>query len=102
MPDETAPPEALASLVARFDPDVIEIPSGSARIRLGFEGEPEWDAVITTHGADLFPAGDDPCDAELIADFSMNAVRRLSLAEGKTMSVELPPERLLVFPRDAR
>ncbi len=41
-------------------------------------------------------------DAELIADFSMNAVRRLSLAEGKTMSVELPPERLLVFPRDAR
>ena len=41
-------------------------------------------------------------DVELIADFSMNAVRRLSLAEGKTMSVELPPERLLVFPRDAR
>ncbi len=68
MPDEIAPPEALASLVARFDPDVIEIPSGSARIRLGFEGEPEWDAVITPHGADLFPAGDEPCDAELIAD----------------------------------
>jgi iron(III) transport system ATP-binding protein len=41
-------------------------------------------------------------DVELIADFSMNAVRRLSLAEGKSMSVELPPERLLVFPRDAR
>ena len=38
-------------------------------------------------------------DAELIADFSMNAVRRLSLDEGKTMSVELPPERLLIFPR---
>ena len=47
---------------------MIEIPSGSARIRLGFEGEPEWDAVITPHGADLFPAGDEPCDAELIAD----------------------------------
>jgi iron(III) transport system ATP-binding protein len=41
-------------------------------------------------------------DHELIADFSMNAVRRLSLAEGKTLTVELPPERLLVFPRDAR
>lgn len=68
MTDEAGPPKALASLVARFDPDVIEIPSGSARIRLGIEGQPEWDAVITTHGADLFPAGEQPCDAELIAD----------------------------------
>ena len=68
MSVEAAPPEALASLIARFDPDVIEIPGGSARIRLGVEGEPEWDAVITSHGADLFPAGDEPCDAELIAD----------------------------------
>ncbi len=68
MPEQDAPPESLASLVARFDPDVIEIPSGSARIRLGVEGEPEWDAVITSHGADLFPAGEEDFDAELIAD----------------------------------
>ncbi len=68
MSDEVAPPETLSSLVARFDPDVIEIPSGSARIRLGVEGQPAWDAVITTHGADLFPAGDESCDAELAAD----------------------------------
>lgn len=68
MPAEAAPIAALASLVARFDPDVIEIPGGSARIRLGVEGEPDWDAVITAHGADLVPAGDGPCDAELIAD----------------------------------
>lgn len=68
MAEEAAPPEALASLVARFDPDVIEIPSGSARIRLGLKDGPEWDAVITPHGADLFPAGDESCDAELIAD----------------------------------
>ncbi len=32
------------------------------------EGEPEWDAVITSHGADLFPAGEEDFDAELIAD----------------------------------
>ncbi len=68
MPEQAAPPESLASLIARFDPDVLEIPGGAARIRLGVEGEPEWDAVITANGADLFPAGDEPCDAELIAD----------------------------------
>jgi iron(III) transport system ATP-binding protein len=33
----------------------------------------------------------------LIADFSMNAVRRMSLAEGKTIRVELPPDRLRLF-----
>lgn len=35
----------------------------------------------------------------LIADFSVNAARRLSLVEGGTLSVELPEDRLLVFPR---
>jgi iron(III) transport system ATP-binding protein len=34
---------------------------------------------------------------ELVADFSINAVRRLSLAEGGTITVELPAARLLVF-----
>ena len=34
---------------------------------------------------------------ELVADFSINAVRRLSLAEGGTINVELPAERLLAF-----
>jgi pimeloyl-ACP methyl ester carboxylesterase len=66
--DKAVPPAALESLVARFDPDVIEIPSGSARVRLGVEGGDEWDAVITSHGADLFPAAEEPCDAELLAD----------------------------------
>lgn len=68
MSDQAVPPAALESLVARFDPDVIEIPSGSARVRLGVEGGDEWDAVITSHGADLFPAAEEPCDAELLAD----------------------------------
>lgn len=36
---------------------------------------------------------------ELIADFSINAVRRLSLSEGGTMTVELPRNRLMAFDR---
>jgi iron(III) transport system ATP-binding protein len=35
--------------------------------------------------------------ARVLADFSINAVRRLSLAEGGAITVELPAERLLVF-----
>ena len=34
----------------------------------------------------------------LMADFSVNAARRLTLAEGETVTIELPAERLLVFP----
>src|SRR5690606_13502769 len=37
--------------------------------------------------------------AGLVADFSINAVRRLDLAEGQQTVVELPADRLLVFPR---
>jgi iron(III) transport system ATP-binding protein len=36
----------------------------------------------------------------LIADFSINAVRRLGIATGSAMQVELPPERLLVFAKE--
>ena len=36
----------------------------------------------------------------LIADFSLNAVRRLGIATGSPMQVELPPERLLVFAKE--
>ena len=35
----------------------------------------------------------------LVADFSINTVRDLSIDEGKEMLVALPPERLRVFPR---
>jgi iron(III) transport system ATP-binding protein len=34
----------------------------------------------------------------LVANFSMNAVRRFSLAEGEDLTVELPADRVLVFP----
>ena len=36
---------------------------------------------------------------ELMADLSINAVRRLSLAEGGPMTIELPAERLMAFTR---
>ncbi|MBA8879639.1 iron(III) transport system ATP-binding protein [Phyllobacterium myrsinacearum] len=38
-------------------------------------------------------------DEVLFADFSINAARRLGLAEGGFLTVELPAERLLVFPQ---
>ncbi len=38
-------------------------------------------------------------DPALLADFSINAVRDLGIAEGKVMPVALPPDRLRVFPR---
>jgi iron(III) transport system ATP-binding protein len=41
----------------------------------------------------------DGADPTLVADFSINVVRDLAIAEGKQMLVALPPERLRVFPR---
>ena len=38
-------------------------------------------------------------DAVLTANFSMNAVRRMSLEIGKTLLLEIPPDRLKVFPQ---
>jgi iron(III) transport system ATP-binding protein len=37
-------------------------------------------------------------EESLYADFSMNAVRRLSLEEGAALTIELPPRRLIAFP----
>lgn len=65
---DSSPPLALLSLVERFDPEVIDIPDGSARLRLGVEGESRWDVVIDDRGAELGPASDRSADAELTAD----------------------------------
>ena len=35
----------------------------------------------------------------LVADFSINAVRDLSIEAGKEIPIALPPERIRVFPR---
>ncbi|MCK6451569.1 MAG: putative 2-aminoethylphosphonate ABC transporter ATP-binding protein [Alphaproteobacteria bacterium] len=40
-------------------------------------------------------------DPALLADFSINAVRDLGIAEGKEMPIALPPDRLRVFPRQS-
>lgn len=65
--DQRAPAE-LTALVARFDPEVIDIPAGSARLRLCVEDESSWDVLITERGAELHPGSDAPADAELTAD----------------------------------
>jgi pimeloyl-ACP methyl ester carboxylesterase len=43
------PPESLAALIERWDPELFDAPGGRARVRLIVTGEEEWDAVI--HGA---------------------------------------------------
>ena len=43
------PPESLAALIERWDPEVFDAPGGRARVRLIVKDEGEWDAVI--HGA---------------------------------------------------
>jgi len=63
-----APPEAVTALVERFDPDVIDVPGGRARIRLEVTGSRAWDAVIDDGEIHVSPpAGPEP-DAELAAD----------------------------------
>lgn len=64
------PPPALAALVERFDPDVIDVPNGDARIRLLVRGEGEWDAVIAFDAIELRRAAETPPDALLSADRS--------------------------------
>lgn len=55
-------------LIGRFDPEVIDIPSGSARIRLIVEGKGAWDAAIDGRRIALEPATEDEPDALLGAD----------------------------------
>src|SRR5215204_4396333 len=44
--------DAISALVARFDPDVIHLPGGSARIRLE-AGDETWDVLASEEGAEL-------------------------------------------------
>ncbi|MGA8218572.1 MAG: alpha/beta fold hydrolase [Solirubrobacterales bacterium] len=67
---ESRPPTGLTALIDRFDPDVIDVPSGSARIRLAVDGEGEWDAVIDDDAIELEPAIERQPDALLSADWA--------------------------------
>jgi pimeloyl-ACP methyl ester carboxylesterase len=63
------PPAALATLVERYEPDVIDVPGGTGRVRLRVDGAGEWDAVLAASHARLRPASSsaEP-DALLSAD----------------------------------
>ena len=58
---------ALEELVDRFNPDDIDVPGGSARIRLEVTDGDDMDIVIELPGARLEPAAGEP-DARLSAD----------------------------------
>ncbi|MGA9633734.1 MAG: alpha/beta fold hydrolase [Solirubrobacterales bacterium] len=70
LTSESRPPTGLTALIDRFDPDVIDVPSGSARIRLAVDGEGEWDAVIDDDAIELEPAIERQPDALLSADWA--------------------------------
>ena len=61
-------PEFLDALVSRFAPDDIDVPGGSARIRLAVSDRGEWDALLTPARVRLVAADDAEPDAVLSAD----------------------------------
>ena len=65
----TAPADAIARLADRFDPDVIDLPRGRARIRLEVTGKKACDAIVAGRRLRLRNASDtaEP-DAVLTAD----------------------------------
>jgi pimeloyl-ACP methyl ester carboxylesterase len=65
----TAPADAIAALAERFDPDVIDLPRGRARVRLEVEDGVGCDAVIAGRRLRLVRAKQDAePDAVLSAD----------------------------------
>jgi pimeloyl-ACP methyl ester carboxylesterase len=66
-PAKSTPPATLEALLERYDPDVIDVPGGRARIRLGVTGQGAWDAEIIRDQIRLRGASSEP-DAELAAD----------------------------------
>lgn len=70
--DRKAPPEVLHKLIERFDGEPIDIPEGSARIRLAVEGVGRWDAVLAGGHASLRRAAErDDFDAAIRADLEV-------------------------------
>ena len=68
LTETTNPPEALTALVGRFDPDVIDLPSGKARVRLAVRDGDSWDAVVRGADIDLCQSDGAEPDAILSAD----------------------------------
>jgi pimeloyl-ACP methyl ester carboxylesterase len=63
-----APPDSLSTLAARFEPRDIDVPVGSARIRLSVRDRGDWDAIVAPPLIELEPAGEQRPDAVLEAD----------------------------------
>ena len=63
----TAAPAALDALLERYDPDVIDLPRGRARIRLEVRERGEWDALAGPEGVELQARGGEP-DSLISAD----------------------------------
>jgi pimeloyl-ACP methyl ester carboxylesterase len=63
-----ADPPSLTVLAERFEPEVMDVPEGSARIRLAVQGVGAWDALVSATGARLAPADGARPDAVLKAD----------------------------------
>src|SRR3954466_14261806 len=65
----SAPPEALATLLERFDRDAFDMPRGRARVRLGVKGHGAWDLEVQRHRHRVRRANtDNEAHAELTAD----------------------------------
>lgn len=75
------PPDTLLALAERFDPEVVDVPSGRARIRVEVNGQGEWDALVDGGGARLVAAGGE-ADARLRADAATWASIARDLAGG--------------------
>jgi pimeloyl-ACP methyl ester carboxylesterase len=67
----SAPPEALAALLERFDREAFDMPRGRARVRLGVPGHGAWDLEVRKggHRVRRVTNGNEP-DAELTADLA--------------------------------
>jgi pimeloyl-ACP methyl ester carboxylesterase len=64
-----AAPAGIATLVARWDPDVIDLPDGRALIRLEVAGGQPWDARVRNLELELVAADEDQePDAVIAAD----------------------------------
>jgi pimeloyl-ACP methyl ester carboxylesterase len=76
-PARAATPASLETLIERYDPDVIDVPGGKARVRLALRDADEWDVVIERRRARLEPATGSAPDALLTADrAAWNAIAR--------------------------
>jgi pimeloyl-ACP methyl ester carboxylesterase len=66
-PRAAPPPAMLDELLERYQPEVMDLRSEPARIRLVVSGEGEWDAVVSREGAWLEPPEGDG-EATITAD----------------------------------